>query len=68
MIKVRGVNMSEWGFWGYVGIVAGLVLMLAVFFGCVLFMYRKPEASEAEPAVPAQEHPERAAGETKHAA
>ncbi len=27
--------MSTWGAWGYIGIVAGLLVMLIVFFGCM---------------------------------
>lgn len=57
--------MSEWGLWGYLGIVAGLVLMLAVFLACIVFECRVPETRESGST---KEHPEKAVTDTKHAA
>lgn len=31
--------MSTWGAWGYWGIVAGLLVLLAVFFACMEILY-----------------------------
>jgi hypothetical protein len=37
--------MSDWGIWGYTGIVAGLVLMVAVGLLCLVFSYSTTETS-----------------------
>ncbi len=37
--------MSDSGFWGYIGIVAGLVLMLAVCLFYIVFSYGTDETS-----------------------
>lgn len=60
--------MSEWGTLGYLGIVAGLVLMLAVFLVCIVFMYRAPETLETGESGSTKKHPEKAVTDTKHAA
>jgi len=31
--------MSTWGAWGYWGIVAGLLVLLAIFFACMEILY-----------------------------
>lgn len=60
--------MSEWGFWGYLGIVVGLALMLAVFLACIVFECRVPETRETGESGSTKEHPEKAVTGTKHAA
>jgi len=60
--------MSEWGFWGYSGIVAGLVMMVAAFLFCMVFLYRTPETPHTEQTVSHGEHPEEPNSDTKRAA
>ncbi len=31
--------MSTWGAWGYLGIVAGLLVLVAIFFACMEILY-----------------------------
>ena len=40
--------MSEWGFWGYLGIVAGLVVMLAMVLFFLVFGHRTLGPGEPE--------------------
>jgi len=35
----RGVTMSTWGAWGYLGIVSGLLVLVAIFFVCMEILY-----------------------------
>ena len=35
----RGVTMSNWGVWGYWGIVTGLLVLLGIFFACMEILY-----------------------------
>jgi len=65
----RGVTMSTWGAWGYLGIVAGLLVLVAIFFVCMEILYsnakkRPLTGSTGSPA--GQE--ERAPTGSKHAA
>ncbi len=60
--------MSEWGLWGYLGIVSGLVMMLAVFLLCMVFMYKTPKSSDTAGDRPLGEHPKEPNTDTKHAA
>jgi len=60
--------MSTWGAWGYWGIAAGLVVLLAIFFVCMEILYsnaKKPLTGNTDS--PAGQG-ERAPTGTKHAA
>ncbi len=60
--------MSDLGFWGYTGIVAGLVLMLAVCLFCIVFSYSTDETSATGQVGSHGKRPEGPATDTKHAA
>lgn len=60
--------MSEWETWGYLGIVAGLAVTLAVFFLCMVFMATTQETTETGQTGSHEKHPEGSATDTKHAA
>jgi hypothetical protein len=60
--------MSEWGLWGYSGIVAGLVVMIAVFLFCMVFMYRSPDTLDTKHTGSYGENPEEPTTDTKRAA
>jgi hypothetical protein len=53
---------------GYVGIVTGLVTMLAVFLICVMFMYRTPETQETGQPGSRDKRPDTSAADTQQAA
>jgi len=60
--------MSDLGFWGYTGIVAGLVLMLAVCLFSIVFSYSTDETSAKGQLGSHGKRPEESAPDTKHAA
>ena len=60
--------MSDWGMWGYIGIVSGLVAMISVFLFCMVFMYRTPQSPETGQIGSRKDQPEDSASGTKHAA
>lgn len=39
--------MSMWGMWGYVGIVAGRLVLLALFFACMEIMFPTRKSARA---------------------
>jgi len=65
----EGTTMSTWGAWGYWGIVAGLFVLLAIYFTCMEILYsnarKRPMAGNASS--PARQE-ERATTCSKHAA
>jgi hypothetical protein len=60
--------MSDMGFGGYIGIVAGLVLMLAVCLFYIVFSYSTDETSTKGQAGSHEKGPEEPTSDTKHAA
>ena len=44
--------MSEWGFWGYLGIVAGFMVMLAMALFVLVFACKPSGTGESEQAAP----------------
>lgn len=60
--------MSEWGFWGYLGIVAGFVVMLAMALFFLVFAYKPSVTGESEQAAPQGSHSDESTTDTKRAA
>ena len=65
----EGTTMSTWGAWGYWGIVAGLFVLLAIYFTCmeVLYSNARKRAMAGNASSPARQE-ERATTCSKHAA
>jgi hypothetical protein len=55
--------MSTWGMWGYLGIVAGLLVLLALFFACMEIMFPTRKSAGEMESLREQEKPT-----TRHAA
>lgn len=49
--------MSIWGMWGYIGIIIGLVALLAVFFVVMEILYRAPKTAGQNEASAEQRKP-----------
>lgn len=60
--------MSNWGFWGYVGIVASLVVMLAMALFFMVFTYRASGTRENAQTATQGQRPEGPTTDTKRAA
>lgn len=55
--------MSTWGMWGYLGILAGLLVLLALFFACMEIMFPTRKSAGETESLREQEKPT-----TRHAA
>ena len=49
--------MSMWGMWGYVGIVAGLVILVGFFFACMEIMFPTSKSSKETESLGEQHKP-----------